>query len=337
MKNLEWQVAVGQAAENKEEDNMKNLEGQVAAPVAASADVVTNILASYGANIVTGIVADNVCDYYLHEDRTNGLVFMNVVSLYNDNDTTEYEAGDCLVLSLDEEEEHLHINEAPDWLEDYYVNLPIIGKFKLNKELDFYSISLANVRDYIVLPYTDGSTQKKVEAAAGGLELSTFVAMHKDDAGIDGIISNIREVQWFADKVVMLMDFASGKNAKSSNIVGLNLDFYDPNGSYKVKKATDRLHVSKLDDTWTHNVRIVYKGSSIAVETFVFAAAIWELATKTDMHLLPTYKNRCADVLDASGSKASRNRYKLSYDISLNNLELVFINENCRRNSHKRK
>lgn len=175
----------------------------------------------------------------------------------------------------------------------------------------------------------------RMQAAAGGVELSTFVDMHKDDTGIDGIISNIREVQWFSDKVVMLLDFASGKNAKSSSLVGLNLDFYDPNGSYKVKKGADGLHVSKLDDTWTHNVRIVYKGSSIAVETFVFAAAIWEFASKTGMRLLTTYKNKCADVLDASGSKASRNRYKLSYNIAPSNLELVFRNENSVRNSHR--
>lgn len=181
----------------------------------------------------------------------------------------------------------------------------------------------------------DESTKQRMQAAAGVVELSNFVEMHKDEAGLDGIISNIHEVNWFTDKVVILLDFASGKNAKGSSLIGLNIQYFDPNGSYKVKKGANGLHVSKLDDTWTHNVRIVYRGSSIAVETFVLAAAIWELAAKTGMGLLPTYKNMCADVLDASGSKASRNRYKLRYNIAPSNLELVLRNENSSRNSHR--
>lgn len=307
-------------------------EEQQVNPAVADA---TAILASYGANALSScdkVYEYGVCDSDVVEDNANNIAFMKVMSLYNDDDT-KAEVGDCLVLKL-REEEHAE-DEADDWMEDYYPNLQVICKFKLNKELDFAEISLANVRDYIVLPYTDDSTQKKIEAVSGGLTLYSFAEMHTDDAGIDGIISNISEVKWFADKVVMLLNFASGKDAKSSSLVLLNLDFYDPSGSYKVKEGTHGLHVSRLNDTHTTNVRLCYKGSSIAIETFVFAAAIWEFAKKADMRLLPSYRTYCADVLDASGSKASRRRYGLKYNISINNLELVFRHENCRRNAHK--
>lgn len=167
----------------------------------------------------------------------------------------------------------------------------------------------------------------------GTIEFESFCAKHKMNTGIDGIISSIQEVNWFKDHLTIKMDFATSKNAVARDHM-LYISYKDIDGSFAAHIGCNKNIIrSYFNCRNTNNCRLVFRGSSISAETFIIAAAIWWMHPE---NIRDTFADMCADVLDGSGSKKSRSRYGLSFNIHPDNLELVTKGENSSRSSHKK-